>query len=380
MGKTILVGIILSGFVLTKGVDAQLGGIDAEFAGAGARPLSMGGAFLGLADDSTAAEFNPAGMRVLRRPEVALQVTHTFDERDEYLPLSSLDNGVRGEDRNEWSTPSFFSYVHPGQKYTWAITQLTNIDFIHEYQDAMTGPDETRILKSHTEATNNAFGLTIATDLCPRLHLGLTLRMNRFDYLYEEKQFVQSEFANQAGVTGFREFTDWSPSVNLGVLWRASQKWSFGSVYKSGQVVETSDFKTSLPQTFGIGTAYHPNDRIRLLADVDYITWSDFDSVPSDTFKRSDVMRYHLGGEYLFCLEEERAWFVRCGLMREDANAMFYDGPYNPFLSPGFPQEDDRNHVSLGLGLATEKYQVDLAVDQVLSDGTMLILSMIKYF
>ncbi|MCA9435346.1 MAG: hypothetical protein KC978_06140, partial [Candidatus Omnitrophica bacterium] len=68
---------------------AQLGGVDAEFAGAGARALSMGGAFIGLADDSTAAEFNPAGLQILLRPELAWQVTHTFDRREEYLPLTS---------------------------------------------------------------------------------------------------------------------------------------------------------------------------------------------------------------------------------------------------------------------------------------------------
>jgi hypothetical protein len=40
--------------------------------GAGARGLGMGGAFLAVADDGTAASFNPAGLAQLRRTEVAL--------------------------------------------------------------------------------------------------------------------------------------------------------------------------------------------------------------------------------------------------------------------------------------------------------------------
>ena len=40
--------------------------------GAGARGLGMGGAFIAVADDGTAATFNPAGLAQLRRSELAL--------------------------------------------------------------------------------------------------------------------------------------------------------------------------------------------------------------------------------------------------------------------------------------------------------------------
>ena len=56
---------------------AQFGGINAEFAGGGARSLAMGGAFIALADDATATEFNPAGLWQLWRPEVAAQGIYT---------------------------------------------------------------------------------------------------------------------------------------------------------------------------------------------------------------------------------------------------------------------------------------------------------------
>src|SRR5260370_19775144 len=40
--------------------------------GAGARGLGMGGAFIAVADDGTAASFNPAGLAQLRRTEFAV--------------------------------------------------------------------------------------------------------------------------------------------------------------------------------------------------------------------------------------------------------------------------------------------------------------------
>lgn len=357
---------------MASSAPAQLGGVDAEFAGAGARAMAMGGAFIGLGDDATAAEFNPAGLQILRRPELAWQATYTFDEREEFYPHSLR----RGSDENEWFTPSFVSYVHPGEKFTWAISQLTTVNFVHEFSDAAEGVQG----DLSTEATNNAFGLSFATDLAPRLHAGLTLRMNRFDYDFTWNREFGPPFGDDAEVFQEDSFDDWSPSFNLGLLWRTEGDWSFGAVYKSRQAVQTSGVETHLPQTFGIGAAYQPNDRVRVLIDVDHITWSDFDSRPSDAFVRDDVNRYHLGGEYLFCLEEERAWFVRGGVMHEDSNALYYTDPRFPELLEGFPKEDPKNHLSFGVGLATEKYQIDLAVDHVLDGGTTCILSMVHYF
>lgn len=355
--------------VASSSVWGQIGEIDAEFAGAGARPLSMGGAFIGLADDSTAAEFNPAGIQILRRPEFAWQVTRTYDRRQEFLPVTSLDEegAIRGVDSNQWTTPSFISYVKPGQDYTIALSQLTTIDFVHHFDDMGRDFD----FNSMTEVTNNAFGLTLAKDIQPRLHVGMTLRMNRFNF---------------SGIEGPRslEFTDWSPSVNMGILWRATKDWSYGAVFKSSQRVNAldGDIDTSLPETWGVGVAYHPNSKLRILADVDYINWSEFDNVTSDDYRRNDVTRLHFGGEYLFRLEEERAWFVRGGYMREEANTLYYDGPslYPIDPSAGLPEPDDLDHISFGLGLAAEKYQIDFAVNRVLDGGTILILSMIHYF
>src|SRR5439155_7323916 len=43
----------------------SLAGLQFNFGNPGARSLGMGGAFLGLADDASAAEANPAGLTIL---------------------------------------------------------------------------------------------------------------------------------------------------------------------------------------------------------------------------------------------------------------------------------------------------------------------------
>src|ERR1700686_4842502 len=51
----------------------SLSGLQFNFGNPGARSLAMGGAFLGLADDASAAEANPAGLTILRKPEISLE-------------------------------------------------------------------------------------------------------------------------------------------------------------------------------------------------------------------------------------------------------------------------------------------------------------------
>ena len=59
--------------------DAFIGGVTTpiDFLPPGARSLGMGGAFIGLADDATAAESNPAGLTILTRSEVSIHIRNS---------------------------------------------------------------------------------------------------------------------------------------------------------------------------------------------------------------------------------------------------------------------------------------------------------------
>jgi long-subunit fatty acid transport protein len=41
----------------------------------------MGGAFLGLADDASAAEANPAGLTILRKPEITIEARNYLEQQ-----------------------------------------------------------------------------------------------------------------------------------------------------------------------------------------------------------------------------------------------------------------------------------------------------------
>src|SRR5436190_21290490 len=91
-----------------------------SFVNPGARSTAMGGAFIGLADDATAAEANPAGLTILTKPEVSFEYRNTQFDSDKLNSLNvvSAPGGVLGsvslyklDDLNQSSFLSIVFYV-----------------------------------------------------------------------------------------------------------------------------------------------------------------------------------------------------------------------------------------------------------------------------
>src|SRR5947199_8320409 len=59
----------------------SLSGLQFNFGNPGARSLGMGGAFIGLADDASAAEANPAGLTILRKPEFSIEARNYLEQQ-----------------------------------------------------------------------------------------------------------------------------------------------------------------------------------------------------------------------------------------------------------------------------------------------------------
>src|SRR5688572_6657952 len=83
MRKVIGVLLVLVAIPATaQNVDIEaLSGLQFNFGNPGARSLGMGGAFLGLADDASGAEANPAGLTILRKPEVSIEVRNYLEQQ-----------------------------------------------------------------------------------------------------------------------------------------------------------------------------------------------------------------------------------------------------------------------------------------------------------
>src|SRR5262245_26377456 len=70
-----------------------------SFVNPGARAGALGGAFIGLADDATAAEANPAGLTILTKPEVSVEYRHTKFDSTRLNVFNSLP-GISSQSSN----------------------------------------------------------------------------------------------------------------------------------------------------------------------------------------------------------------------------------------------------------------------------------------
>ena len=115
--------------------------LEFNFSNPGARSMALGGAFVALADDATAAFANPAGLVQLSRPEISLELRrrdysspYTEGGRALGAPtgfgIDTVD-GVRTEFSNETTSGvSYLSFVYPGKKWSLALYRHQLADFV----------------------------------------------------------------------------------------------------------------------------------------------------------------------------------------------------------------------------------------------------------
>ncbi len=122
MRKSLITVLALFALPLAaQNVDIEaLSGLQFNFGNPGARSLGMGGAFLGLADDASAAEANPAGLTILRKPEVSLEVRN-YLEQQLFTTTGTFPDVVRTPftHHSDRAVLSFASFVYPVKNFTF---------------------------------------------------------------------------------------------------------------------------------------------------------------------------------------------------------------------------------------------------------------------
>ena len=127
-GSILLCSFMAAGAALAQGTTT----LEFSFSNPGARAMGFGGAFIGLADDATAAYTNPAGLVQLVEPELSLEArawSHdtpfTAGGRAEGQPsgigidtLPGLSFAVSTEDARGLS---FLSWVQPFRRWSLAL-------------------------------------------------------------------------------------------------------------------------------------------------------------------------------------------------------------------------------------------------------------------
>lgn len=290
--------------------------------GSGARALGMGAAFIAVADDATAASWNPAGLTQLERPEISIVYSSKFlSEEFSSGPFPELGgrNSVDIHDLN------YLSFVYPvprtiaGRNLVFSINYLSQYDFDRSLQlrqrqiNPLASGNLLSLRRSvdylqegKLASVSPAFGFEIsewmAVGTTVNLWHSALIPNNGWEIRQKETQAPFWVDGTPVGTQRTRflreEKYDDFKGVNatVGLLFKPTERLSVGAVYHSKLVADVEytskttirplalgvardkrDKRITLPSAVGLGVAYRfPGDKLTISFDVTRRAWDEF--------------------------------------------------------------------------------------------------------
>ena len=394
--------------------------VEFSFSNPGARSMGLGGAFVALADDATAAFANPAGLVSLVRPEVSIEgrgwtyATPGVEGGRGFGPATGqgldVNPGLQvGESTANLGGVSFFSLVYPRQDWSFAFYrhQAANYEFAGDTTALFFGPwpgspgsrARSWDYRKEMDLEVVSYGLSAAYRVNDDLSVGLGVSYFQTDLHVSSDSFEIFDPADPQGLdfwSGHSFFapellvsswslesadTDWG--LLAGLLWRASERWSLGMVYRQGPKVEgrveeragpmhwsqptdtvyLSGIGTiDLPSVFGLGAAFRSRGgRLTVGFEWDRVGYSSLLEDADDGLTLADGDELHVGAEYVFS-RSTPIIAARLGAWLDPNHRIAYRGGSYVSQALNLPGEDEI-HLAGGLGLVFKRFQLDLGVD-----------------
>lgn len=269
---TLLVLLTLPGSSPAQTNDEINAGLQLDFAPPGARSLGLGHAFIGLADDATAAWANPAGLLSLTRPEVSAELRFRRDIQ-EFPDTGNASGSPTGfgidtapgltfsESESSSTGLGYLAYVAvPGERWRLAAFrhELARFDTRIDSQGPFIREGSLRSRLAAVEAELSMdivqYGVSGAWALGKRLWLGIGIGLYDFRYDAVTRRHLTIDTSSPSSQAIFeavptvaanerdrhvQEGDDQALGGVLGLLWRsADRRVSVGLVYRHGPTFE----------------------------------------------------------------------------------------------------------------------------------------------
>ncbi len=367
--------------------------------GSGARALGMGGAFTAVADDATAASWNPGGLTQLERPELSavgsfLTIHQDWDPGD--TGFSFNDESVSRGDLNFASVAYPFKIFE--KNFVAALNYHKTFDFSSKLKIKSSFEESAISLKQkfdfQSEGGIAALTPALSMQVIPKLSIGVAVNYHTNEYFgnFARKDSIKSAWnGTLMGIpygsiynadTTFKNFQ--AVNVTTGMLldvWeKEDKKLTFGAVYNSPYTagldkitnsvsikntppvsIDTTHsrehYKIDYPMSFGAGLCFRYSDALLFSMDMMWTDWSVFKQKNTETGERSrplggasadakmtDTYAVRAGAEYLI-FKQKVIVPIRGGL--------FYD----PRPSLGSPT--DVYGFSVGSGITFKRFSID---------------------
>lgn len=421
----LLLALLAAGAPLLGQEDASFAGFQFNRSLPGARSLALGGAFVALANDATAAYSNPAGLTLLESPEVALEARH-WDTSTVYTARGDGTAGSafrRGDfeletAKNSASGPSFASFVYakPHARWAAAVYRHELIDFhsrfssfgVRKNEEEFFGP-----LDFSTDLEIVNYGVSGSYRISDSLRVGLGVSYYALD-LHARQIIRKPTFTLVAGKEGEGSGVDF----NFGVLWDIDPVWTVGAAYRRGPEFEMNEcFPTGnhscfrgldrtprpggfdviselhVPDQLAVGIAFQPKDTWTFLFEYDRIEYSALlagNRLGSFTengqtlgFRLDDANELRVGAEHVIRRPKGESIAVMLGAWYDPNHTITFqsagEGDGIRFRRAYFlPTGDDEIHVSAGLEAHLGRYQVNLGIDRSDRISTLALSTVVR--
>ncbi len=377
--------------------------LDWNITGSGARAAGMGNAFIGVADDATAVNWNPGGLTILEHFEASFVGGASLYNID-YEPSDNIE----GDDYENYA----YSYdnSHPGivfgsmaypfrimdKKIVTAIAYQKLLDFYDDYEFSYDLGTYIQNYEGSSDGGVSALTFGAAYQIIPSLSFGAclnywmgsfnreTLTSNDTEWSYTESEFKNFKGFNMiAGIL----FDFSSIKENVPLKFGAVVKTPFQLEYDLNYYTEDSSLNTSesiytgkvdIPTMFGIGVSYRFGDFFTVSADFEsrlygdaqesqfdengeHVSWSP--SYLSDS--RNDLNQIRIGMEYLVVTDNLiiplRLGAFTFPTLRADVENDMDDSSGSWEKIQTSSEQSTGFGISLGSGIIFEKFALDIS-------------------
>src|SRR5712691_9683380 len=295
--------------------------------GSGARAQGKAQAFIAVADDATAASYNPAGLVQLQQPEVSVVGAYFnhLERQDVTQPGIGVDNQtLDGAHLNYLSAVYQFRLLARNVVVSLNYQRLFDLQGATDVASPFATIDGLQRVRSRQEGGLFTISPAVAVQITPAFSVGAAFNIwpDLFGNGWKQDVTVRGEGFVASGprvvpfVSNGRISEDFSFrgfNVTMGLLWNITPVFTLGGVVRTPFTARlTGDHASSLtvtlqdgsapvttsnafterldldmPLSYGLGLAARLSDNLTLSLDVSRVHWSDFKLQESH---RADVL------------------------------------------------------------------------------------------
>ena len=396
------IGLLIVVFFLASGLSWSNG---LNLNSLGTRALTMGGAFVGLADDFSAIFWNPAGAAFFNQQYFGFYGTDLIPSSTYEMTINvpgvgpfTLVDAKTKRKHYLGGMAAYYRPLTPNVVAGYGIYTPSGLGADWNGADFAAISNDNASLKWRSKIALVTFSPLIAVKLTDQISLGATFNINYglFDIAMHagsaEVPLPVPPYVMEVDLGQYEEsMKGWGYGATFGVLMRPSDMFSFGATVKTASTVKfkgdasisklgllgansTSDVEREVtwPMWVAAGLALRPMPDLTLTADVQWTQWSKLDTMHTD-FKDpfwqvmmaasgdderplywKDTTQIRFGAEYKL-----RTVALRAGY--------YYDPSPSPaktmnVLLPSY----DFNVFTLGLGYSLDGLQIDMGIEYLM--------------